>query len=527
MKNKEINKIKLFLDNNVKEEYDKIKLYHDLSFKITNSLSNIRIKKLNFSFEKIYFVQNYFSKGNKRDYRGLLITEKEIKTFELLNEESILTSNQILKKAKEKAQDLVKIDNFLSKIELTNRKELMEIKKSVYSDKLYKKNGVNDIFLLERSYLNSLFKNQNNHKIFKKIVFNFYSDEIFKLSKKISGNYDLISAISKKMTEDSVSIDEIVKFYDEYPLLIQLYLKNINSLNKFEKKQSLKFYSCYKKTKSFIQNVKDYYDLTNTDLEKIKQLNWQTLTPFKNRPILALELLSMGTDLSQIKSRKEAETIYILYFYFLSNKRLQIKEDLLTLKDMEIQKHHYGLLKQQYKKLHDASKIEMFNYFKDNYYKIKITNLKETLTKIFICDVLKKDFYLKSKKIELKRKLNEFFVIIENKCMGSFSIEYIFKDRISFIYKKDNELIVKIIEKINNDYSKLFNKRYLELETINREEMFLFLKSFYKWEKVDKEMYDFIIYEKNINRTISRSVKDIKSLFNIKEEKVLDLSVLI
>lgn len=536
--------------------------YININKTISEILYLKRVKTIENSFEKIsYKILKEDKRFGKYYYIGIYKTKTNLYQFDFYSDN--LLSARELKKKISHIKSFYHESNFKSllnsfehkltnKIEsFSNKLNKFEVKKEFkdyfkanskkYNIKLdyYDQPRILESIISYRKeenhfklrYLNNVVKSYEKEKL-QNFVYENYDKELITLNKNIFSNFNGYTFNKIKEKIDQVGIETLKSFYKRYPLLIVLYLGAIDQLPTKEKEIAINFYKTFDKNISFMENIKKYFILSDSDIQNLEGLSWQKFTSLKNRPIMLLSLVRFKINLSNIKTRKQMHSLYIYFNYFHNSPYFCFEEK------------------------PDYDKIIKFNLKKNDFLALK--NIASThfleLSKDIPVMAFKRDIRVKYKSFEsflmkyriselglnpLKSKIEingvEYKTTMTN--MGSFisntdetrtisiSIDLISKDdlEIRFLNVKgfsDIELI-EFKNKILNEFNRFHNKKFPISKIIDKRFFFDYLYYYDKDKKIACKKYYFCPKLSIVKK--SKKFKIDKLEFNKERKSLIDV----
>ena len=502
-------------------------LFQNVAQKIKNVHEQRRINKTVKVFEKKEYSIYHHSFAN--NYIGIMIDENGIETFFYIknkkptsinsfNKEKI-QSNQITKeKFKQYNNYIYEIsikdvksacfDAFYrhlndSKIDLSflTNKEKKVVLENNNERFAYEQYFGRKVYQFEKRFLNGFFKRENTSNFYNKVLFSKTNKDVRLLSIKISGGTGKCALMSKTSNElDNKDYKKTAYIVDNYPMLSSLFLRDVEGYPNYEKKIGNRFNSFWTHNMDFIESVKLFFRLTDNEMDKIKNINWQKATPFKNRPILLINIIKSGVDTSKLKHREDYTTLYYYHYYLLNNPLIEIKDDNFNrLQGIRINKKIYSIIKTQINTAHTNSiGDELFSFEKNKFFNpIEIDDFKRFYVAVGLSYHfdssfrLFNDFEMKGAKVVFSKFDGAIEVYYDHNFVAHLYIDLIDDKGIELSYdgledEDDENIIEDIISKITLEYKKLFNCRYQKLEIVRRLEFFGYLHEFLGSKQVEK-----------------------------------------
>lgn len=516
-------KLEAFL-NNFKETQsllsnkDTLNIFKNLNTTLNNYINYKRLKTVEKAFKKIHYTKiaerEQYGRLNFQ-YIGIIEESNDFSIF-TIRTEKYLNKEELFKRAEKQKkeyktkdlQDLVNffvnnIKNEISEIKLKDSVSLFMLKRT--EKRLVTTAYEKEMYKLFKSKIEKRFNSKDLMKAFNKIIYkNLNNEKIKELSLKITGSSsDLYSNIEKNTKK--VDLEDMIYTVNTYPLLTYLAC-NIKTIPKREKDRVEDFYQNYNKKLNLIENVKNYFNLNEEQLDKISKLSWQKYTILKNRPIILIDFIKLGLDFEKIQKREDIKRIYLFYYYLQSNNRFIIKDqNLVEAADLNITRFvAKDLFKIYQKEMYDLGRHNRYFLSGENTYKIEIKDFKETITRMRLEDIKSILF-----KTNLKIDNVEYKLIPEVVKDNPFS-------SFNYVTNKDEKIFIKIKgitrngftietnlknsnleEKINEDFKNLFNQRVKSLNCLNRKNMIEFLQKFFRKDFQQKTKTKFGLVVKN------------------------------
>lgn len=517
---------------------DTLNIFKNLNTTLNNYINYKRLKTVEKAFKKIHYTridEKEKFRRSKSQYIGIIEESNDFSIFSIRTEK-FLNKEELFKVAEKqkkeyKTKDLQNLVNFfvdnikneINDIKLTDSVSIFMLKRSeeMQISAAYKK----EMYKLFKSKIEKRFNSKDLMKEFNKIIYkNLSNEKIKELSLKITGSssdfYNSIEKHSKK-----VSLDDMIYTVNTYPLLTYLAC-NIKTMPKREKDRIDNFYKNYNKNLNLIENVKNYFDLNEKQLDKISKLSWQKYTILKNRPIILIDFIKLGLDFEKIQKREDIKRIYLYYYYLQSNNRFVIKaQSLAEAADLNITRFvAKDLFKIYQKEMYNLGKHNRYFLSGENTYKIEIKDFKETITRMRLEDI--KSILFKTK-LEIDKKEYKLIPkVIKENPFSSFS----------YINNENEEILIKIKgitrngltietnlkdfnleEKINEDFKNLFNQRVKSLNYLNRKNMIEFLQKFFRKDFQQKAKNKFGLVVKNKGSRYREESKKISKIISNKK----------
>ena len=529
MKNLDVEKYEKAFEKTLKliSNREKLYLYDKINRIIQSHIALNRVSALSFPFEKITYQKIILKKSYtniKIRYHGILESNDIYYMFNFYSKK-ILSSNDIYECAKINKQIFKKTEvtkRIKSSKEIILSNIISELTGSLYLFNKEEEAVISkEIHYFYKKHITHLFNNNKTEIIFFRNINKKLSKEEVKYAYKLSGkNLSFGNDIHRLFKQNKK--DYVVDLLENYPLLFPLFAKELN-LSDHEYKLIKSFQENQDKNISLIENVKKHFMLTDLEMETIKKTSWQKMPVLKNRPIILIDLIKKGFRTNEVKTRKEAYSAYLFYYYLECNNRFEFSNvDYNKIKDLGITKKVISEVKSmtnnisQNEKEHrlfiNSSFIKKINIKDPVNFILKIRQLKSSYL------FLKESFKLDGNEFKLKEKSDCFLkliytvkdeeYLIEIKNIDSKSI-YVKTKKTKNKGKKDysNELI----ELINLEYSRLSNKRYKELSLIDRKSLLLFSSDWFERNTEDL-IYYFYIFNftqyKKTNRFCEYTYKD-------------------
>lgn len=526
-----------------------LKCYNKVEDILKTHISTIRVEHIENSFNKLHYIEintKTYHRPNQAIYFGIIKSKKEIKTFKFRMDNKP-TKEIFLKAAEENAKNY-NLNSFLKemdKFEKNKKNKILE-ELSRFSEYYYdydlSKEDNKEVKSQLKKELYSLFKNKIEKRISLKRIIKEFNMYIFEdidnsfakdLSKKLTGSsinfYHNINNLEQK-----VSKEDIIYTVNNYPLLVSLIFEN-KAMPKREFLKVEEFHKNYKKDLNLIENIKEYFELTDQEIENIKNKSWQKYTILKNRPIIIIDLIKTGLNLEDVKTRKEMKSIYFFYYYILSNNRFIFKNyNFNEIKKINVNRKLINKIKNKQKMLYSELDYKRYFLSGENTYKFKIENAEDFFHKLILKDsgvkILKNNIFIDNKEWVLKTPLKDCYTYIyTNKECNELKIEIkkITVDNIEIKTESDSLIEFKLndLEKnIKIDFLNINDKRVRKLALLDRYNIIKYI------EENITEKENKLKNNVTIRRTDFRGVRKVEnvdyfcSLFN--EDKSKEISLL-
>ena len=526
-----------------------LKCYDKVEDILKTDISTIRVEHIESSFNKLHYIKinpNTRHKPSQNIYFGIIKSKKEIKTFKFRMDKSP-TKEQFLNAAEKNSKNynLNSFLNEMDKIEKNKKnkilQELSRFSEYNYAYDLSSKQNeeIKDILKKE---LYSLFKNKIEKRIsLKKTIkqFNMYIfediDNSFAkdLSKKLTGSslnfYHNIDNLLKKANKE-----DLIYTVNNYPLLVSLILEN-KAMPKREFLKVEAFHKNYKKDLNLIGNIKDFFELTDCEVENIKNKSWQKYTILKNRPIVIIDLIKMGLNLEDIKTRKEMKSIYFFYYYILSNNRFIFKNyDFNEIKKINVNKKLINKIKTKQRMFYKEFDYQRYFLSGENTYKFKIEKAEDFFHKMIIkesnIEILKNNIYIDNEEWILIPPLKDCYTYTyKNKEDKELKITITKITETDIKIKTESNSLTEIQHKnlernIKIDLLNINDKRIKKLVLLNRYNIIRYIEENIT-EKENKQKNNVTIRRTNFKGKRKTETTDyLSSLFN--EDKQREISLL-
>lgn len=525
-----------------------LKCYDKVEDILKTDISTIRVEHIESSFNKLHYIKinpNTRHKPSQNIYFGIIKSKKEIKTFKFRMDKSP-TKEQILNAAEENSKNY-NLNSFLNEIDKLEKnkknkilQELSRFSEYNYSYDLSSKQNeeIKDILKKE---LYSLFKNkiekrislnktikQFNMYIFEDIDNSFAKD----LSKKLTGSslnfYHNIDNLLKKANKE-----DLIYTVNNYPLLVSLILEN-KTMPKREFLKVEAFHKNYKKDLNLIGNIKEFFELTDYEIENIKNKSWQKYTILKNRPIVIIDLIKMGLNLEDIKKRKEMKSIYFFYYYILSNNRFIFKNyDFNEIKKINVNKKLINKIKIKQRMFYKEFDYQRYFLSGENTYKFKIEKAEDFFHKMIIkesnIEILKNNIYIDNEEWILTSPLKDCYTYTyKNKENKELKITITKITETDIKIKTESNSLTEIQHKnlernIKIDLLNINDKRIKKLVLLNRYNIIRYIEENIT-EKENKQKNNVTIRRTKLKGKRKTETTDyLSSLFNEDKQKEISL----
>ncbi len=488
---------------------EKISLYNKINRTIQSHIELNRVSVLSFPFEKVVYQSVKVRKNYRYSYmryHGIFFSNDKYYIFDVSSKRLLSSSDLVelikIRKHPFKKSAVEESISLFNGIILSNI--LKELKESVF---LF--NEEESIFQKELHYF---FKKNVapffNKKKTRTVFFGSLKQKLSPLERKLA--YKL-SGKSLAFSNDIISLfkendeKDVVELLEKYPLLFPLFAKEV-TLQEHEQKRVDDFIEKRDKSVSLVESVKKYFSLTDLEMETIKKTSWQKLPVLKNRTIVFIDLIKKGLRTEKIRTRKEAYSAYMFYYYLDCNNRFYFSNvDYNIIKDLSITKDLINNIKEiyeriksnerQYRLFINASFIKKIHIEDPYRFILKIRQLNNA------CSFLKDSFKFKNKEFKLIKQSgclldsvysvnNEIYKIKIKNCSSTFIDCSIRKEtKLETIDLSD-----ELKNLINLEYSKLFNKRYKTLSILNRESLLPFIITWFEKTKKDSFYYFCVNY---------------------------------
>lgn len=523
--------------------------FENLNNYATTCLYLNRVQEHNFSSEKLIY-QASMRNASENDfvYVGLLKTDQDdILSFKLKSD-NLLSAHYLLSfvknNIKENHPNIEEYDEH--KFELSLR-QFDSIRRSDAQSFLYsltssfseiinygeknpskkQKEAYAEYLHFKHRYIKHFLTGSQLEK-FKSFIFNERDLDILKIEKNMFSRHRNTSykLISNKLK--TVSMNELKSFYKDYPLLISLYLGYIKEYPEKEALLASRLLEESDPSLSFIENLQNFFKLTDKEMSNLKGLSWQKHLMLKNRPIVLLEMLKAKASMKEIKNRKESLALYVGHYYFKSGQYFKESEDYKDLVELNVSRKDYFKLRDMivdsYTGLLSLS----------NRYEIKINKRSDVesivdsvlgIRNLAISTSLFKDYFVFDG-YQFETTKTKKGVFIKSDC-GVYSIKIDIKmlsdKRIVLEWKTQNETNIdslksKMTEVINQEFSRMGNKRYPRTQILSLNYLFnYFIDNFKRNDLKKKEHYFYPRKNRKTNKIIDNETK----LYSMKEKKSL------
>ena len=512
-----------------------LNIFKNLNTTLNNYINYKRLKTVEKAFKKIHYTKiKEREKFGRIKFQYIGIIEEAnnfsiftIRTEKFLNKEELFKNSEKQKK-EYKMKDLQSlvvffvnnIRNEIADIKLQDSVSLYMLKNE--EKRLVSKAYEKEMYKLFKSKIEKRFNSKDLMKAFNKIIYkNLSNEKVKELSLKITGSssdfYNSIDTHAKK-----VNLEDMIYTVNTYPLLTYLAC-NIRTMPKREKDRIEDFYQNYNKKLNLIENVKNYFNLNEEQLDKISKLSWQKYTILKNRPIILIDFIKLGLDFEKIQKREDIKRIYLFYYYLQSNNRFVIKgQNIIEAADLNVTRFvAKDLFKIYQKEMYNLGRHNRYFLSGENTYKIEIKDFKETITRMRLEDIKSIIFKtnLKINNIEYKlipevvkdNPFSSFNYINNNNEKICIKIKGITRNGVTI---ETNLKDYNLEEKIKEDFKNLFSQRVKSLNYLNRKNMIEFLQKFFRkdFQQKTKNKFGLVIKNKSsISREESKKISKIIS----------------
>ena len=535
-------KLEDFLDNFKETQYflsnkETLEIFKNLNTTLNKHINYKKLKTVEKDFKKIHYTKKEERKMYRRvkyEYIGIIEYDNNFSIFSIKTEKFLNKADlfEIAEKQKKeyKTKNLQNIVNFfVEKI----RTEIIDIKLkdsvSLFMLKNSEERRISEVFEKEmyklfKSKIEKRFNPNDLMKAFNKIIYkNLRNEKIKELSLKITGSSSDLYAIIEEHNK-KVSLNDMIYIVNTYPLLTYLAC-DIKAMPKRERNRVKDFYQNYNNKLNLIENIKNYFNLDDNQIDKISKLSWQKYTILKNRPIILIDFIKLDLDFEKIQKREDIKRIYLYYYYLQSNNRFIIKnQSIIEAADLNITRFvAKKLFKIYQKKMYDIGKHNKYFLSGENTYKIEIKDFKETITRMRLEDI--KSILFKTSLIINGERYNLNPEVIKERPFSCFHYVNNKNERISIKIKgiTRNGFTIEtdldnynLEEKINEDFKNLFNQKIKSLNYLNRKNMIEFLENFFRKDFQQKTKNKFGLVIKNKSLTYKGEPKRISKIISNK-----------
>lgn len=516
---------------------DTLNIFKNLNTTLNNYINYKRLKTVEKAFKKIHYTKIEEREKYRRlklQYIGIIEESNDFSIFSIRTEK-YLNKEDLFKRAEKQKkeyktkdlQDLVgffvnNIKNEISDIKLKDSVSLFMLKRT--EERLVTTAYEKEMYKLFKSKIEKRFNSKDLMKAFNKIIYkNLNNEKVKELSLKITGSSsDFYSSIEKHAKK--VNLEDMIYTVNTYPLLTYLAC-NIKTMPKREKDRVEDFYQNYNKKLNLTENIKNYFNLNQEQLDKISRLSWQKYTILKNRPIILIDFIKLGLDFEKIQKREDIKRIYLFYYYLQSNNRFIIKnQNLVEAADLNITRFvAKDLFKIYQKEMYDLGRHNRYFLSGENTYKIEIKDFKETITRMRLEDIKSILFKTNLKIDDVEYKLIP--EVVKDNPFSSFNYVNNNNEKIFIKIKgitrngftiETNLKNPNLEEKINEDFKNLFNQRVKSLNYLNRKNMIEFLQKFFRKDFQQKTKNKFCLVVKNKDSGYIEESKKISRIISSK-----------
>lgn len=520
MKNLDIDKFKIHFEKtlSILSASEKVRFYYRINKAIQEHSELNRVKIIQFPFEKIkyqHIIDRTYFKQKKIIYHGTIDSNDGKKYTFSATSETMLSASELLSLADKNKRPLN-----LTELEWTVRRTnkairdslLRKMKESVYIPyNLDKREYLAEFNYFYHRKIVPTFNSKKTMIFFKgkqkKITNMLVLKRAYALSgKSLSFYNDVVNLFNKNKEE------EVCDLIDNYPMIFPLFSTGLN-LASHEMSPLEKFQKERNQSLTLVESVKEYFNLSDIDMEMIKSSSWQKFSMLKNRPLVFIDLIKKGLNPNNIKNKKEAHSVYLFYYYLECSNRFLFKNvDYNIIKDLAITKKTISRLKSITDTAKHNEKENRFFIGSSFVKKIKIDDPQKFILRIqnMFSNVtfLKNSFTFKNLHFNKKESHDSGLEIIYTVNNGEeyiIKIEGLTENKIftkieKTLDKGSIDLSCDLTDQIAIDYSRLFNKRYIKLNLINRRALCLYSL---KWlnRKNEKKFFNVCVYieESSIN----------------------------